>query len=209
LAAARLAADDAERAAHEVEQAIARWSHRSFHVQHYNALWARASLALYGGRPAAAWHMLSAGWGGLRRSLLLRVQAARIEALHLRARSALATAAAEPADAEVLGQAVRDLARIRRERTLWGDALALLLEAGLTATRGDRAGSLALLEHAEKACQSTDLGLYAAAARWRRGKQLGGPDGTALAGEAEAWMRGQTIVNPERMCLLLAPGCWT
>jgi serine/threonine protein kinase len=209
LAAAHLAADEPERASREVEQAIARWSHGGFYVQHYTVFWARATLALYAGRPTQAWRGLDAEWNALRRSLLLRVQFCRIESWHLRGRSVLAAVAADEAPAEALRRVEQDVARIRGERTTWGDALALLLEAGLAATRGQRGPALALVERAEAACRATDLGLFAAAARRRRGELAGGPEGRALTDEADAWMRGRAVAHPARMSRLQVPGRWS
>ena len=48
--------------------------------------------------------------------------------------------------------------------------------------------------------------LYAAAARRRLGEMLGGDEGRALVETADAWMRSETIVNPERMTEVFAPG---
>jgi hypothetical protein len=48
--------------------------------------------------------------------------------------------------------------------------------------------------------------LYAAAARWQRGRILGGEEGRALVVSAERWMTEQGIVNKARMAAMLAPG---
>jgi hypothetical protein len=37
---------------------------------------------------------------------------------------------------------------------------------------------------------------------------LGGDEGRALVEAADAWMRGELILNPERMAAMLAPGRW-
>jgi hypothetical protein len=50
------------------------------------------------------------------------------------------------------------------------------------------------------------MALYAAAARYRRGKLLGGDAGRALEDAARSWMAGQGVVNPARMVALHAPG---
>jgi serine/threonine protein kinase len=209
LVATLLAADEPERAARQVEQAIARWSHQAFFIQHYTAAWARATLGLYQGEPLASWQELATRLDALRRSLLLRVQFIRVEFWHLRARSALAAAAAGTAAPDLLRRVEQDIARIHRERTPWGDALALLLEAGLATTRREPARALALLAQGDAACQATDLGLFAATARRRRGELLGGSEGAALCADADAWMRAQTIANPERMARLYVPGRWS
>jgi hypothetical protein len=203
-----LAADDPARAGAEVEEAIAQWSHRAFHIPHYNALWARATIALYAGDARGALDLLAAQWGALSRSLILRAQLARVELLSLRARCALALASggAKPA---LLDDAARDAARIRLEATGWGDPLAALVEAGLSATRRDRARALALLDEAEAGSARAEMGLCVAVARRRRGELLGGEAGHALTAEADTWMREHGIVNPARMAALYAPGPWS
>jgi hypothetical protein len=204
---ALLGDDDPARAAAEVEGAIAQWSHRAFHIPHYNALWARATIALYAEDARGAWDLLAAQWSALSRSLILRAQLARVEVLSLHARCALALASG-PEGEMFLGHAARDAGRIRREATGWGDPLAALVEAGLSATRGDRARALVLLEEAEAGCESAEMGLCAAAARRRRGELLGGEAGRALIAAADAWMREHGVRNPARMTALYAPGPW-
>jgi hypothetical protein len=48
--------------------------------------------------------------------------------------------------------------------------------------------------------------LYAAAARRRLGRLIGGDAGKALLVEADTWMASQGIKNPARMTAMLAPG---
>jgi hypothetical protein len=134
------------------------------------------------------------------------VQFVRIESWHLRGRSALAAVAAGQAAPDVLRRVEQDIARIRGEGTRWGEALALLLEAGLAAVLGKRESTLALLQRAETACLATDLGLFAAAARRRRGELAGGDAGAALITDAEGWMRARAIASPERWTDLQVPG---
>jgi hypothetical protein len=209
LGIALLAEDDPERAASEIEEAIAQWSHQAFHIPHYNALWSRATVALYAGDARGAWDRLAGAQRALRRSLILRAQLARVEMGYLRARCALARAVAGEHEAAWLAQAARDAGVLRSEATGWGDALAGLVEAGLAATRGDRSRALALVDRAEAGCDAAQMGLCAAAARRRRGELLGGEAGHALVESADAWMRQRDIRSPERMTALLAPGRWS
>ena len=95
-----------------------------------------------------------------------------------------------------------------RERTLWGDPLALLLRAGASATRGETEPALRLLQTAEAGFSAASMALHAAAARRRRGELMGGDTGLELVAAADAWMKAQSIKNPERMTAMLAPGRW-
>ena len=95
-----------------------------------------------------------------------------------------------------------------RERTHWGDPLALLLRAGAAATRGESSRAVPLLESAEAGLLAAEMALHAAAARRRRGELIGGETGRGLVAATDAWMAGQSIKNPERMVAMLAPGRW-
>jgi eukaryotic-like serine/threonine-protein kinase len=96
--------------------------------------------------------------------------------------------------------------RIESQRTPWSAPLALLVRAGVAATRGDRNLALRLLVDSEAGLRGAEMALHAAAARHRRGLLVGGDEGRALRADAEAWMAAQSIRNPERMAVMLAPG---
>jgi serine/threonine protein kinase len=210
----RLVADDAEAAEREGREAIDRWSRQGTHAPHYYAAYAEAEVALYrGGADAAeaAHRRLLAFWPTLDESLLLRVQFIRIEALHLRARTALAAAASATgsgvADRSALLRAAEaDARRIEREAMPWSDPLAALLRAALSSARGDREGAIGRLEAAARGCDATDMALYAHAARRRQGELLGGDAGRALVDAADAWLRARGVACPDRLVAALAPG---
>ena len=201
-----LAADDPEGARREVTEALREWSHRGFHRQHYNSLLAMTQIALYTGEGAAAFEGVTAQWPALARSLLLRIQILRVEATHLRARSALAASASSADPEPWLRIAERLAARIERERMHWSDPLAVLVRAAIASGRGDAGGAGALLERAVDGFARADMGLYAAAARRQLGVTLDCARGAALISEADAWMTSQRIQRPELMARMLAPG---
>jgi hypothetical protein len=121
----------------------------------------------------------------------------------------MAAQAADAGERQALLRGVEGHARtILRERTRYGDALALLLRAGVAATRGETERALSLLEPAETGLAAADMALHAAVARRRRGELLGGDTGRGLVAAADAWMASQTIRNPERMTAMMAPGHW-
>jgi eukaryotic-like serine/threonine-protein kinase len=98
---------------------------------------------------------------------------------------------------------------MEREGMLWGNALAQLIRAG-AATLSERADdAVTLLNIAEAGLRSADMLLYAAAARRENGELMAGEKGRALTADADAWMAGQQIQNPERMAAMLAPGRWS
>ncbi len=91
----------------------------------------------------------------------------------------------------------------------WGDALAVLLRAGIASLKGAREETLERLAAAESAFESAQMALYAAAAKRCRGLLIGGDEGRGLVEAADLWMEGERIRNPERMTRMLAPGRWS
>jgi len=207
LNAAWLVDDSVEEARRVAQEASGRWGRERFNTQHWYDLTAHAQLGLYTGEGATALALVAEHWEGLQKSLLLRVQLVRIEALLLRARCALAAAGeVRESRAGLLAQAERDAERARRERTPWGDALADLALAGVAASHGDDATARARLEAATSGFEAADMSLHAAVARRRRGELLGGDAGRVLVESADAWLRGQRIAAPERWVAMIAPG---
>ena len=207
-----LAADDPVRARDEIAQAISSWGGRGFYAQHSWELYTLGEVDLYTGSGRAAWQRIDDGWGPLRRSLLLGVQAVRIESRYLRARSAIAAAldgAGERCWPPGMRRVARsDAFRLGREGAPWASALASLIRAGIATLDGDRTGAAAHAHSAEAAFSKLSMDLYATAALRRRGELTGGPSGDRLIEQADAWMTAQGIRNPARMTTMLAPGAF-
>ena len=195
-----LAAGDPETARREVNEAIARWPRDEFYIQHWWSLIANVEISLYAGQNLAAWNLFATEWPKLKRSFLMRVQYIRIESLYHRAAAALAVAGGD-----MLKLAEADARSIQREHMPWSDPLAQLLRAAVAAARGDREAAVNLLRTAESGFDAAEMGLYAAAARRRRGVLIGGDAGRRLIEHADAWMSRQNIRNPARMTAMLAP----
>ncbi len=201
-----LAADDPEQGSRQVEQAMAQWTQSGFHLQHYSGLMARSQCDLYRKDASTAYERITRAWPELQASLLLRVQALRLEAIHLRARCALAASLARSGDAQLLASAERAALRIEKERMPWSDPLAWLLRAAVAAARGQKTPALLLCSRAADALESADMKLFAAAARRRHAELQGGPEGRAALEASDAWMLAHGVKKPSRMTELLAPG---
>jgi hypothetical protein len=207
-----LAADDAPRARQELETGLAGW--RQSDKFDYVRLWVRGAvtdISLYSGEGPAASEGVGKEWRPSARALERFVQMGFIRGIDSRARRRLA-AAAQTTDTGERGailRGVEDHAKaIMRERTHWGDPLALLLRAGAAVTGGETERSLTLLTSAEAGLVAADMALHAAVARRRRGELMGGDAGQSLVASADGWMAGQSIRNPDRMTAMLAPGRW-
>jgi serine/threonine protein kinase len=199
--------DDTDEARRQVIEAMQSWTQTGFHRQHYNALLARAQIELYGGNGLVAWKQVSGEWPALSGSMILRVQIIRIEALHLKARCALAAAASSTSDAQqLIGVAERLARQISKEGMKWADPLATLLQAGVASLRNDKQTAISLLSKACEGFEEAHMKLYAAAAKRRLGEITGGVDGQRLTDEADSWMREQKIKAPTRITRMLAPG---
>lgn len=205
-----LSQDDPAAASDALDGVMGAWSRQDFHVQHFTTLSARAYVDLYRDDAAGAWQRLLREWPRLRASFLLNVECVRIYMLHLRASCALA-AADDPRTPrlslpELEHEARRDARRLERERPRYAHPLAMMIRAALASRAGQRTQAADLLAGAISLLDNHHLGIYAAAARYRRGQLLGGDSGAALIQQAADWMRGERILRPEKIVALFAPG---
>ncbi|HEY2515622.1 MAG TPA: protein kinase [Polyangiaceae bacterium] len=213
---ASLVEDDPDEARAEIAESLRQWSKDGFHLEHYFALLARANADLYAGDAAAALALTRQQWPALRGSMLLTVQSVRMLAHWGRGRCALAVAEKSGAGAgtlALLAEAAAEAKSVQRERWGWSYPIAALLGAGVERVRaGARGGAESeaevkrLLASAVAGFEEAEMALHAAAARTCLGKTVGGEEGRALVSAAEAWMRSEGIVSPERMTRMLAPG---
>ncbi|MFO0588753.1 MAG: protein kinase [Polyangiaceae bacterium] len=204
-----LARDAPEEARARSRNALARWSQRTFHVEHWWATLGERQIDMYQGNFASAWTDLQADWAKLEGSLLLRTaQLTRLEALHLRGRCALALAAASQGDrrASLARDAERDARRMSKENEPWSAPLAALLLAGVAEVRGDTSLARACLLESTPGFETADMNLYATAARFRLGQIEGGDAGRALFVDADRWLREEGVTSPARFVGMLAPG---
>jgi hypothetical protein len=124
----------------------------------------------------------------------------------VRARCALAAAAAGVEREALLRDASRTARQIEREKMMWGDPMAKLIMAGAEAMRGETAVADELLCIAMAGFDAADMSLLAMVARRQRGRLVGGEGGRKMVAAADAWMLDRNIRAPERMAALYAPG---
>jgi len=203
----RLLDDEPEEARQEANAAIARWSLRSFHLQHYWHLTGLTEIALYEGDGQKAWQEIEKCWPILEATHLLKVQFTRHEARHLRLRAALAAMAEAGLDSPTYQRLHplihHELARFEKEKVAWMSPLAQLIRAGLAAVEGQREEAIRWLEKAIVGCEHYSLGIYGDAARLRLAKlqKKAGPLPTGLSD------RGAK--KPNRICDIAIPGGWS
>ena len=126
---------------------------------------------------------------------------------YARGRTALA-AWLEGTDSRELRVEIEEFARrLAKLRSPWGDALSNVLRAGVMAGFGRRPDALLLLQRAEEFLRKQDLRLLAAAVLRRRG-ELEGETGADRVAAADAFMRSENILRPDRMTAMILPGNW-
>ena len=143
-----LAADDPTRARAEVIDALKDWPHEGFHLQHYTSMHALAQIELYTEDAEVAWKHIQGQWRTLEDSMLMRIQILRIEAMHLQARAALASAPRSNEKARRLKAAERLARRIEREHVAWATPFVQLVNAAVAHQRGDHSKAVGLLSQA-------------------------------------------------------------
>jgi hypothetical protein len=192
----------------QVTDAIRQWTQRGYHSQHYWSLLALTRIELYEGDARGAYARVAREWPRVTRALILQVRLMKVEALHLRASTALAVG--EAADGEeraaMIAFAERDARRLEAVKWSVGDPLAHVVRAGAAALRKDDAQAISELETAARGFDEVSMGLHAASARWHLGQARGGDAGRALAASAEEWMTEQGVASAARMAATIAPG---
>jgi eukaryotic-like serine/threonine-protein kinase len=202
-----LADDDPEAARRNVREAMARWSHRGFLVQHWQAMRAEAEIELYVGNATAARERLRRDAAKIRRSFILASQFLRISNAYIRARCAIAAAAVDPARSAARLAAARRIARhLGREHASHGPPLAALLAAGIASVAGDREKAARSLRTAIELGRRTEMSLQAEAARYQLGLLLGGDEGRALVKSASSALAAQGVRAPLRFVSMIVPG---
>jgi eukaryotic-like serine/threonine-protein kinase len=202
--------DEVDEARREANEAIARWSVEGFHVQHFAALTALVNLELYRGDGAAAWRHVEAKWSALKGSILYRVQSSRLEAHITRIRAALGAAQVDTTRRpELLGYVEWHAKKLDAAGYAFTRGIAALCRAGAAALRDERERTAARLDEAIGLFDGCDLALYAAAARHRRGRLIGGDEGGAQMSAAEQLLTTQRVRAPARIVAMLAPGFGT
>ncbi len=202
-----LAEDRPDLAERNAREALAEWSKRGFHFEHYHALVSQAYVRLYLGDAEGAHAVASELQRRTRRSLLWYIELARSSAHHLRAATALAMLDRGLGDRrELLREAERDARGIERKRAPWAQPFAMVTRAGIALHSGRREEAIAVAEKATRAFEAADLLGYAAATRDQRARLLRSPEAATELAKAADYFRAEEIVAPEKMARILVPG---
>jgi serine/threonine protein kinase len=204
-----LSRGDVETAALLQRRARERWPAFSYDLQHCFILIGESLIGFYRGDAFEPWRRFCDEARKLAHAPSMRIQFVRMLVHAARAGAALLAArAAPPAERAAL---VREAERSAREvGTVTGPLCAgytPLLRAALACARGARANAMRELEAAIPELDRFQLAMHAAAARRRLGVLRGDDTGRELIERAEAAMRAEGVIDPERMTAALTPAC--
>lgn len=156
---------------------------------------------LYEGRGRDAARLMRERWPQIKATFILSSQLAAVNMWELAGRSELA--AVVDGDARAVAGTRRAIGKLRRTKCAWGDALAVLLTAGLEAATGDRDGARSLLAQAVDQLEAAELRTFADAARHRL-LQLT-PNSRAGMADLETSWASRGVASPTRLFTMMAP----
>jgi tetratricopeptide (TPR) repeat protein len=203
LCFARLMVDDPKAAERAVEEGLAAWTQRGFHMQHYWGLLGRTEIALYEGDGRRAWRLVSDQLPQLRRSLLHRSAVVGTEVLWLYGRAGLAAAAVEgPRVLEATRFAAKTL---RRHPGAGADACGLSLEGGLLWHQGHADEAVKVFTRAAQSFEASGLPGYAALTRRCLGVIVGDEEGARARTRSGELLAAEGVVAADRLRRLYHP----
>jgi hypothetical protein len=205
-----LFADDPDGAREHIRIALATWTQRGFHVQHWKAMVWDATTELYVGDGARAYARLEQDRRAYRRSLMEHAQFVRALTAFIRGRAAVASAASAPAAIRRsrLKESRRIARQLDRERMDWIAPLASMVRAATANAEGDARGAAAALRVAIECAAATEMKLHMWSARRQLGCLLGGDEGDRYIDQADAAMQAEGIRAPARVAAMFLPGRW-
>ncbi len=201
-----LAADDPAAARHDLDHTNWQPPADGYHVQQFYEWMARVELALYEGAVADRFDDLSAEFGRVRRSLLMKIQVVRIYARSVWGRLCVASADNPALARRGLKTAARCARRLEGENLGYARVLAQPLRAAVALGRGDRNHAIQILRDGARLADDSSMAHLAATLRWRLGGLLDGDSAAAARRDAETWMKRENVRDGARLVEVFAPG---
>ena len=207
LATGRLIAADAAGARALARRAIEGFYPDGFSVQAFRALVVEVLCDRLARDPAAAHRRLESAWPALEASQLLRVEPLRVDALALRAFTALGAAAEHRPRARapraLLRLATRAEKTLARSRSPVARGAAALVRAGLAHARRDPSRAARELAAAAEIYVAAGMALHAACAHRSLGVLEGTASGRLLAERADRILRFEGVAEPADWAALM------
>jgi hypothetical protein len=205
-----LVADDPDAAREHIRVALATWTQRGFHVQHWKAMVWGAEIELYVGDGVRAYARLEQDRRAYRRSLMEHAQTVRALTAFVRGCAAVASALNAPPAVRRsrLNESRRAAQRLEHERMAWTAPLAHMVRAATANAEGDSRGAAAALRVAIECAAATEMNVHMWCARRQLGCLLGGEEGDRYVAQADAAMQAEGVRAPARMATMFLPGRW-
>ena len=197
-----LAKDESELALKELEELAKLWPSSSLSTI---TTWRRICTLLYRGEALAAWDLMLSEWSGWTRAGYQRVQPWNVALPALKSTVALACIAERGPKSRYLRRVAADIEWLKRQKVSLAEPSCALLEASLAYLNGDAAASASYYAHAAQGFASLDLPGHEMIARLRQAELIDESQAAPLRERAQAWLRAQGIVRPERWIQMHAP----
>ncbi|MCG8416727.1 MAG: protein kinase [Proteobacteria bacterium] len=198
--------DQPDVAAAELARVRAQWIRPAFDLISMSFLVAAGYIELYRGGDGAL-RLVERDGQQFQRSILSTVRVSSARFLSLRGRAALAAIDHCDGDRGLLERAERDAETILASGLPSWQSFGLLIRAGVAWRRGELNSALARLDEVVSAGQGGEENWQLAwVARCRRGQLIGGEHGAGLRRAAEAALREQRLVDPNRWIAFYSPG---
>jgi hypothetical protein len=192
----------------ESDQALGKWSHSGFHLQHYGALFSYVESYLYMGDYTRAREYLLKVWEPMSKSFILRWQILTLMAFFLRGRVALACWLEDRGNLPLSREVKYYAKRLKGIRSPWGNPMASVLLAGIAVGEGRRQDGAALLEESSHKLEKISLHAYSSAAAYLSGILREDAQGSAQVNATEQFLKSHRVRNPEAFLRMLLPGKW-
>jgi len=193
-----------------LDECEALWRPKGYQLQVALGGMGRCWLEIYRGNGPAAWEVIERHWNLLRKNMYHLLENLAIYLGEARGRAALLMAEQCVADgkdaAPYLKQARADARRLQSKKLAHGPVMGTVVQAGVEALEGNRAGAIALLERAVRDYESLGQGMLANTAKRRLGQLTGDAKGAGLVGDAEQWLRQEGVVDLEAITRFHACG---
>jgi len=186
--------------------AVARWSRRNYHLQHYWGALGEVHADLYEGQVDRACERMSKEIPTLKRAYFFRIALMRAQIFQLVARCNLAVAESGSDRASHLRAAARDARRLAADPHTLSETCAPLQAAGVACLRGDLDQAAILLRRAIDTGERHEMMFHVNVARFHLGRLIGGAEGDALKTTGNDYMRGEGMADPSAAARFLAPG---
>jgi tetratricopeptide (TPR) repeat protein len=205
-AIAWLVRDETEEAVRQLDDAAARWTDRTYHLQHFLTLQGQVLVDFYEGRPERSIERFDSQWADLTASHLLRVQYIRVQTYFHRGSAALAALPRDDARAAEERVAERMAAKLDAENAAFATAFAESLHAGLARRRGDDHGFRRYLIASERRFEELEMEVFRRATQLARARFVGGQEGQKLEAEVREALLDIGAKRPEAVCRAVLPG---